>query len=131
MTNSGNKPDVILVVDDDVLLRMYASGLLEDAGYSVVEAQSASEALEILEDRPDVRLLFTDIQMPPGVDGVELAREVHGRWPNILLLVTSGGLSIADEDLPDHGRFQTKPYREDMVEKVKDLVATRDAKPPS
>jgi two-component system, response regulator PdtaR len=85
----GAKP-TILVVEDDELLRLYAAGLLEEHGYGVVEAENADAALKLLETRDDVRLLFTDIQMPGSCDGMELARQVHARWPNILLVITSG-----------------------------------------
>jgi len=81
---------VALVVDDEELLRMSAAGLLEDHGFEVIEAPNAAEALRELEAHPDVRLLFTDIQMPGGSNGLDLAREVHARWPNVLLVITSG-----------------------------------------
>jgi two-component system, response regulator PdtaR len=71
----GADHPTILVTEDDELLRLYTSELLEESGYTVVEADSAEEALKVMEARKDVRLLFTDIQMPPGCDGLELARE--------------------------------------------------------
>src|SRR5271163_1441568 len=79
----------ILVVEDEELLRLNAADLLEDNGYAVIEAANAEDALRTLERRPDVRLLFTDIQMPGRIDGIELARLVHERWPHILLVMTS------------------------------------------
>jgi two-component system, response regulator PdtaR len=69
---------------------MFAAGLLEDHGFEVVEAKNAAAALRELEAHPDVRLLFTDIQMPVASKGMDLTREVHARWPNLLLVVTSG-----------------------------------------
>lgn len=101
---------VILVVDDEEILRLIATDFLEDEGYEVVEAANAQAALDILASRSDVRLLFTDIQMPGKLDGMALAREVHRRWPAILLVVTSGRMRPRDEDIPDHGRFLAKPY---------------------
>jgi CheY-like chemotaxis protein len=86
-TQSADHP-TILVAEDDVLLRLHASELLEESGYTVVEADSAEEALKVMEARKDIRLLFTDIQMPPGCDGLELARQVHERWPSVLLVIT-------------------------------------------
>jgi two-component system, response regulator PdtaR len=62
---------------------MHAAGLLEHNGFRVVEAANADAALKLLETRDDVRLLFTDIQMPGSCDGMDLARQVHARWPNI------------------------------------------------
>jgi CheY-like chemotaxis protein len=79
-TSNADHP-TILVADDDKILRLNASELLEESGYTVVEADSAKEALQVMEARKDVRLLFTDIQMPPGINGLELARQVHKRWP--------------------------------------------------
>jgi CheY-like chemotaxis protein len=101
----------ILVVDDEELLRLNAADLLEENGYSVVEAANAEDALRTLERRPDVRLLFTDIQMPGPIDGIELARQVHERWPHILLVMTSGQKQPSRAEIPDEGRFIAKPYR--------------------
>ena len=101
----------ILVVDDEELLRLNAADLLEDNGYAVIEAANAEDALRRLERRPDVRLLFTDIQMPGRIDGIELARLVHERWPHILLVMTSGQEQPSRAEIPDEGRFIAKPYR--------------------
>ena len=83
-------PPLAVVVDDEELLRIYAAGLLEEHGFKVLEAENAAAALQVLETHKDVRLLFTDIQMPGAQDGMNLAREVHARWPNILLVIASG-----------------------------------------
>jgi CheY-like chemotaxis protein len=124
MTQPNTPMPLVLVVDDEALLRWHAADLLESAGYRVVEAADASTALHILESRSDVRLLFTDVQMPGAQNGLDLAKEVHERWPNVLLLVTSGGMQIADADLPDHGRFVAKPYHEsELLHKVDGLIA--------
>jgi two-component system, response regulator PdtaR len=69
-----------LVVDDEELLRLYAAGLLEDHGFKVIEAENASAALKVFQSRSDVRLLFTDVQMPGELNGIDLAREVHAKW---------------------------------------------------
>jgi len=83
---------------------------LEDAGFKVLEAESADEALEILEQAQDVQVLFTDIRMPGSMDGLALATQVHQRWPNIKLLLTSGHRSLSPSEVPDDGRFVPKPY---------------------
>jgi CheY-like chemotaxis protein len=103
-------PPVVLVVEDEALIRMGAADQLERNGYEVLEAGSAAEALAILKVRPEVRVLFTDIDMPGEFDGMELAERVHQRWPKVLLLVTSGRSSLHDADVPDHGMFLSKPY---------------------
>jgi two-component system, response regulator PdtaR len=79
-----------LVVDDEEILRLFAAGLFEEHGFDVMGAENAAAALRVLESHRDVRLLFTDIQMPGALNGMDLAREVHARWPNVLLVVASG-----------------------------------------
>jgi two-component system, response regulator PdtaR len=113
----------ILVVEDEALLRMHAADLLEENGFRVVEAANADAALKLLETRDDVRLLFTDIQMPGSCDGMDLARLVHARWPNILLVITSGQIKPAKAEIPDDGRFVGKPYRaNELLGEVNDLM---------
>jgi CheY-like chemotaxis protein len=104
-------PDpVILVVEDEDLLRQTAVALVEDAGFTAVAAASADEALAILEARADVRLVFTDIQLPGSMDGLKLAHAVRDRWPPVELILTSGRRRIGPDDLPERGRFFAKPY---------------------
>jgi two-component system, response regulator PdtaR len=120
----------ILVAEDDVLLRLNASQLLEESGYTVVEADSAEEALRDMEERKDVRLLFTDIQMPPGCDGLELARQVHARWPKVLLVITSGQVQPTKAEIADHGHFIRKPYRaKDLLGEIDGLLKEDAARP--
>jgi CheY-like chemotaxis protein len=105
-----SKKTVILVVEDEAIIRMGAVQMLEDAGYAVVEASNAHDAMAILENCNDVRAVFTDINMPGSLSGLRLARMVRGRWPPIHLIVTSGLLPQNDNDLPPGGRFIRKPY---------------------
>lgn len=113
----------ILVVEDETLIRLWAADVLEENGFSVLEAKDADAALRILEARPDVKLLFTDVQMPGSLNGMELAREVHARWPHILLVITSGRERPTRAEIPDDGRFVSKPYsREDLLGQVNDLL---------
>lgn len=105
----------IIVVDDEALIRMHGASMLEDAGYSVVEAANADEAIAILEGTTDVRLVFSDVDMPGSMNGVALAEVVHARWPNVRLLLTSGHHHIANAQLPDDGRFIPKPYSQKAV----------------
>jgi CheY-like chemotaxis protein len=101
---------VILVVEDEAVIRMGAVQMLEAAGFAVVEAGSAHEAVNILENRDDVCAVFTDINMPGTMNGLRLARMVRGRWPPIHLIATSGLISQNDDDLPLGGKFIRKPY---------------------
>ena len=102
-------PAVVLVVEDEMLLRMRAVDMVEDAGYTSVEAVDADAAFAILESRSDIALLFTDIQMPGSMDGLGLARSVHDRWPPIKIILVSGQLKLANLDIPAGSRFFGKP----------------------
>jgi CheY-like chemotaxis protein len=107
--SAANRP-VVLIVEDDYLLRMDAINMIAAAGFAVVEAANADEAIEILEARPDITVVFTDIQMPGSMDGLKLARAVRGRWPPIKIVATSGLVDVGEKDLPEGGRFLPKPY---------------------
>jgi two-component system, response regulator PdtaR len=124
MAETKTPPEpLILVVEDEELLRLFAADLLEEHGFRVVEARNAAAALKVLETRDDVRLLFTDIQMPGTLDGMDLAREVHQRWPRVLLVITSCQKKPTEEEMPDHGRFVAKPYRaEELLGQVDDMI---------
>jgi CheY-like chemotaxis protein len=101
---------VILIVEDDFLIRMNAAEMIEGAGFEVIEAASADEAIVILEARLDVTVVFTDIQMPGSMDGLKLAAAIRGRWPPIKIIATSGLIDVRADDLPEGGRFLPKPY---------------------
>jgi CheY-like chemotaxis protein len=94
------------------------------SGFNVVEAGNADEAIAILEARPDIRVVFTDIQMPGSMDGLKLAQFVRGRWPPIKIVATSGFVNVANDDLPEGSRFLPKPYRpEQIVAELRELTA--------
>jgi CheY-like chemotaxis protein len=101
---------VVLIVEDEFLLRMDAVDMIAGAGFEVLEAANADEAIELLEERRDIAVVFTDIQMPGSMDGLKLARAVRGRWPPIKIVATSGHAHVKETDLPDGGRFLPKPY---------------------
>jgi CheY-like chemotaxis protein len=104
------KGPVVLIVEDEFLLRMDAVDMIAAAGFDVVEAANADEAIEILESRRDITVVFTDVQMPGSMDGLKLARAVRGRWPPIKIVATSGQPDVRETDLPEGGRFLAKPY---------------------
>jgi CheY-like chemotaxis protein len=110
MAPSTASRSVVLVVEDEFLLRLEAIDMIAAAGFEVVEAANADEAIEILESRRDVTVIFTDIQMPGSMDGLKLARAVRGRWPPIKIIATSGHAHVLETDLPEGGRFLAKPY---------------------
>ena len=99
---------LVLIVEDEPLIRELAGIAITDAGFEVVEAGNAQEALEILDARNDVGVLCTDVDMPGALSGLQLASLVHERWPEIRLVVTSGRPLPAP--VPDDGRFLSKPY---------------------
>jgi CheY-like chemotaxis protein len=106
---------VVLIVEDEFLLRMNAIDMIAAAGFEVVEAENADQAIEILEARTDITVVFTDVQMPGSMDGLKLARAVRGRWPPIKIVATSGRVNVAATDLPDGGRFLPKPYSPEQL----------------
>src|ERR1700710_3033469 len=107
---SRSKRPVVLIVEDELLLRMNAVEMIEAAGFEAVKAANANEAIDILERRRDITVVFTDIQMPGSMDGLKLARAVRGRWPPIKIIATSGHVHVAETDLPDGGPVLPKPY---------------------
>ena len=106
---------VVLIVEDEALVRLSAVGMLEDAGFRTIEAANGDQALELLVADSDVQLLFTDVNMPGIIDGLVLARQVHDRWPHIGIMVASAKKEPQLGELPVGSRFERKPYNVDMV----------------
>jgi CheY-like chemotaxis protein len=94
---------LVLVVEDEFLVRMNEVSLLEEAGFSVIEAGSSDDAIALLESRQDIRIVFTDINMPGSMDGLRLAHAIRRRWPPVQLVLTSGHMQVRNEDMPDGG----------------------------
>jgi two-component sensor histidine kinase/CheY-like chemotaxis protein len=115
MSESSNEIANVLVVEDEMMLRMRAVDIVEDAGFRSVEAVNADEAIAILESRSDISLLFTDIQMPGSMDGLKLAHAVHNRWPSIKIILVSGQVHPTDAERPADSRFFGKPLGVDQV----------------
>jgi two-component sensor histidine kinase len=119
---TGPSPNV-LVVEDEMVMRMRAVDIVEDAGFTPVEAVNADEALSILESRSDISLLFTDIQMPGSMDGLMLAHAVHKRWPSIKIILVSGQVKLSDADKPADSRFFGKPLEvTQMIAELQEMV---------
>src|SRR5471030_2082667 len=113
----------VLVVEDEMMLRMRAVDIVEDAGFTPIEAVNADDALTILESRSDIKLLFTDIQMPGTMDGLKLAYAVHQRWPLIKIILVSGQLKLTDNDKPPDSRFFGKPLDvKHMIAEMQDMI---------
>ncbi len=125
---------LVLIVEDEPIISMYAADLLEDDGFDVLEAATARAALAILEKRSDeVSALFTDVDMPGDMNGLELAGIVYSRWPHIAILVTSGVVRVSGS-LPGGGVFLAKPYADaapvriirDLIQRLESLRGSQD-----
>jgi two-component sensor histidine kinase/ActR/RegA family two-component response regulator len=122
-SESAAPPINVLVVEDELVLRLRAVDIVEDAGFSAVEAVNADEALLILESRSDIALLFTDIQMPGSLDGLKLAHAVHKRWPEIKIILVSGQVKLSDAEKPADSRFFGKPIEvKQMIAELQEMV---------
>ena len=107
---------VILVVEDDVLVRFAIADYLRNACYAVIEAENAAEALEVFASCERVDVVFTDVQMPGAMDGLMLVLWVYEHHPDIQVLVTSGkGDAALSSGLIADGAFFAKPYRLEAV----------------
>lgn len=123
MSSVPTPPPIVLVVEDEMVLRMRAVDIVEDAGFVPIEAVSADEAIGILESRDDISLLFTDIQMPGSMDGLKLAHAAHSRWPHIKIILVSGQIQVTDADKPDDSKFFPKPLEiQQMVIELQEMV---------
>lgn len=114
---------VVLVVEDEMVLRMRAVDLVEDAGFIPIEAVSADEAMKVLESRDDISVLFTDIQLPGTMDGLKLAHAAHRRWPHIKIIMVSGQIAVTDADKPDESKFFPKPLdTQQMISELQQMM---------
>ena len=100
----------MLIVEDEPLVRMVAADIVQDAGFETIEVADADSAIATLEARKDIRIVFTDVNMPGSMDGLKLARAIRDRWPPIELILTSGLIKFRRADLPERGVFLPKPY---------------------
>jgi CheY-like chemotaxis protein len=123
MLDRAKIPPIVLIVEDDMILRMRSVDIVEDAGYTPVEAMDADEALGILQSRSDIALLFTDIQMPGSMDGLQLAHAVYERWPQLKIILVSGQLKLSSAEIPRDSRFFGKPLvSAQMITEMQDMI---------
>jgi CheY-like chemotaxis protein len=112
----------VLIVEDEPLIRAAAAMFLDEEGLKIYEAHSADEAIRVLELHAEIRLIFTDINMPGSMDGLKLAHYVRDRWPPVKIIVTSGKMS--GYGMPMGAVFLGKPYHPDhLTRRVRDLLA--------
>jgi|ERR1700677_2744173 two-component system, response regulator PdtaR len=123
MEEPGRPSAAVLIVEDEPLIRTGAVYLIEDAGFKVYEAGSADAAIALLELHKEIRLIFTDVDMPGSMDGLKLAHYVRGRWPPVKIIVTSGHIKVTEESLPAGAIFLPKPYDPtEIAHKVRELI---------
>lgn len=115
---------IVLVVEDEPLLRMAAIDLVEEAGFIAIDAVNADDAVQILEARDDIQIVFTDIDMPGSMDGLKLAAAVRAKWPPISIIVVSGHRKPGLGELPPGTVFFAKPYpHEAIIDTLKEMAA--------
>lgn len=117
------KRGTVLVVEDEVLIRMHAVDFLAAEGFEVLEAANAKDAVAMLRKRPDVDVVFTDVNMPGPIDGLKLVEIIRRTWPLVFVIVTSGKHFVRDEDMPACGCFISKPYTPEQVIRAVELYA--------
>jgi two-component system, response regulator PdtaR len=110
----------VLIVEDDILTNEYLEFILQQAGYEVVSATSADEATALLEDRDDVQIIVTDINLPGTMNGLKLAAAVRARWPAINIIIVTGYGAPRGDEIPPGSVFVPKPYNaRKMIEAVR------------
>ena len=120
----GHGKDV-LVVDDEALIRLEMVEALRDAGYAVLDAENADDAIALLERNPAIGLVVTDVQMPGTMDGVRLCQYIRNKWPPVKLMVVSSMALDPLAKLPSDVRFLSKPIApEQLISSLRDLAAS-------
>lgn len=114
----------VLVIEDEPVLRIDALDMVAQAGFEAVEAMSVADAIHILETRPDIRIVYMDLDMPRGIQGIELAAAIRDRWPPIEIILTAAFFTEDDLTLPVRAEFYPKPIqREDVIAAMRRLTA--------
>jgi len=121
---ASNQAAAVLIVEDEPLVRTIAADIVMDAGYRAFEACDAADAIAILEGRDDIAAVFTDIEMPGDMNGLDLAAAIRSRWPATALLITSGRVRPGGSMLPVGADFIPKPYHPDeLISQLAGLLA--------
>lgn len=108
----------VLIVEDDPLIRMEAVDMIKDAGFQTIDVGSADLAILMMERNEDISILFTDIEIPGTMDGLELAAYVQRRWPTVAIVIASGAVEVKTLDLAEGACFFPKPYQTDRITKA-------------
>jgi len=112
--DQSDRPTV-LVVEDEAIIRLAAVDMIESAGFHVMAAADATAAMRLLEDHDGIGVVFTDVDMPRGVSGLQLAESIKNRWPGIHVIITSGKVEAGQAAVPEGCVFFGKPYHEARV----------------
>lgn len=121
------KPCPVLIIEDEPVLRIYALDMVEAAGFEAVEATSTRDAIRILEERPDIRVVYMDLDMPRGIRGIEIAAAIRDRWPPIEIILTAAFFNRDDVDLPERAEFYPKPIqRHEIIAAMRRLTDRLD-----
>jgi len=120
----AQKGTTVIVVEDETIVRMDIAMSLEDEGFIVLEASNADEAIGLLNAHAEIRLMFTDIDMPGSMDGLKLAEAVRDRWPPVKIIIASGHRQLRDDLLPIKGKFFSKPYdHARIISAIREMLA--------
>ncbi|SHF88036.1 Response regulator receiver domain-containing protein [Loktanella atrilutea] len=125
MNSTAKVLPAILVVEDEPLIRMEAVDMIEDAGFRVYDAANADAALVLMELHEDIGILFTDIDMPGSMDGMELATHVRNVWPPVAIVIASGKVDFADMQVPEGSTFFPKPYPTEKIAPILEHIVDR------
>ena len=122
----ADRKHVVVVVEDEALIRLVVCEVLTEAGFDVVEAGHADEAVDVLQARAcNIRAMFTDVHMPGSMDGLALAHLSRRSWPWIVILIASGRACLRPEDMPEGSRFLPKPYHPGhVVAHLREMIPT-------
>lgn len=113
----------VLVVEDEPILRLDAIAMVEQAGFEAVEALSSADAIRLLEERLDIRVVFMDLDMPRGRDGIEIAAAIRDRWPPIEIILTAAYFTRESVRLPERAEFYPKPIdRAEVIDAMRRLA---------
>jgi CheY-like chemotaxis protein len=118
MTHGCPDRPLVLIVEDEAMVRMLIADVLQYEGYKIIEAKNATEAVQVLQAQPDIQVLVTDAEMPPGPSGFELAHRTRERWPYIGIIITSGRRWPGRGDLPEGAVFLPKPWTAEQLARL-------------
>ncbi|MDO5758100.1 MAG: response regulator [Rhodobacterales bacterium] len=118
MSSPARNTPAVLVVEDEILIRMDVVDIIEDAGYKTYEAGTADAAVKLMERHGDIGILFTDVELPGSMDGLRLAAHIRDGWPPVVIIIASGNIGIQKTAMPEGATFLAKPYAASLISKT-------------